>query len=153
MPTVPETLQRLVDDFAFVERMDRMQLLVEYADRFPEVKVPEDIATMPYPEENHVTRCESEAYVWAEDTDGSVKYYFDVLNPQGLSAKAWAVIMDETLSGQPLEVIADTDPQVIFDIFGKDLSMGKGQGLMGMLDHVQSAARRRLAEKRRAAES
>lgn len=142
-------LLQLVEDFEFVDRMERMQLLVEYADRFPGSRVPESIATKPYPEENHITRCESEAYVWAEDNpDGTQKYYFDVLNPQGLSAMAWAVIMDETLSGEPLESVAATDPQVIFQVFGKDLSMGKGQGLMGMLDHVQSLARRKLASRR-----
>ena len=150
MASLTEPLQRLVEDFAFVDRTERMQLLVEYADKFPDVKVPESMATLPYDEENHVKRCESEAYVWAEETpDDSIKFYFDVLNPQGISAKAWAVIMDEGLSGQSLEAIADVDPQVIFELFGKDLSMGKGQGLMGMLDHVQSAARQRLAAKRR----
>jgi cysteine desulfuration protein SufE len=142
-------LEQLVDDFAFVDRMERMQLLVEYADRFPTVRVPEDVATKPYEPEHHVARCESEAYVWAEEQpDGTQKYYFDVLNPQGLSAMAWAVIMDETLSGRPLDEVAKTDPQVIFQVFGKDLSMGKGQGLMGMLDHVQSYARRKLAAQR-----
>lgn len=142
-------LEQLVDDFNFVDRMERMQLLVEYADKFSAVRVPETIATKPYPDENHVTRCESEAYVWAEDEpDGTQKYYFDVLNPQGLSAMAWAVIMDETLSGEPLESVAATDPQVIFQVFGKDLSMGKGQGLMGMLDHVQSLARRKITARR-----
>ncbi|MCC6772742.1 MAG: SufE family protein [Gemmatimonadaceae bacterium] len=142
-------LEQLLDDFAFVDRMERMQLLVEYADRFPEVHVPEEVATQPYDDEHHVARCESEAFVWAEDQpDGTQKYYFDVLNPQGLSAKAWAVIMDETLSGQPLETVAATDPEVVFKFFGKDVSMGKGQGLMGMLDHVQSYARRKLAASR-----
>lgn len=33
---------------------------------------------------------------------------------------------------------------MIFDLFGKELSMGKGQGLMGMLDHVTMAAKRKL---------
>ena len=92
-----------------------------------------------------MTRCESEAFVWAEDRpDGTQDYWFAVENPQGLSAKAWAVIMQQTLSGQPPEVVAQVPPDVIFDLFGKELSMGKGQGLMGMLDHVNVAARRKL---------
>lgn len=142
-------MQALIDDFAFVERADRMQLLVEYADRFGEVAVPESIATRPFPKENHVTRCESDAYVWAEDRDdGTLQFYFAVENPQGISARAWAVIMGETLSGETLETVAQADPQAVFEIFGKDISMGKGQGLMGMLDHVQSCARRKLAATR-----
>jgi cysteine desulfuration protein SufE len=87
--------------------------------------------------------------VWAEDLpDGTLKFHFAVENPQGLSAKAWAVIMDTTLSGAPLEQVASVSPDVIFTLYGKDISMGKGQGLMGMLDHVTSAARRRLMANR-----
>ena len=61
-----------------------------------------------------------------------------------LPDKAWAVVMDQALSGQPLEQVAAIPHDVIFTLFGKDLSMGKGQGLMGMLDHVSTFARQRL---------
>lgn len=143
MPELPAPLATVLDDFAFVDRHERAELLIEFADEFHEV--PERIARRPFPEENHVTRCESQAYVWAEDLpDGTQKYWFAVENPQGLSAKAWAAVMDQTLSGQPLEQVAAVSPEVIFTLFGKDLSMGKGQGLMGMLDHVTMFARRAL---------
>jgi cysteine desulfuration protein SufE len=144
MTDIPQALQDLLDDFAFLDRADRIDLLIEFADKFQDV--PERIAKRPFPEANHVTRCESEAYVFPEpEPDGTLKFHFAVENPQGLSAKAWAVIMDETLSGQPLETVAHIDPALIFTIFGKELSMGKGQGLMGMLDHVTTAARRAQA--------
>ena len=142
--TVP--MRQLLEDFAFVDRTERMQLLLEYADRFEEV--PETISSRPFPKENHVVRCESDAYVWAEDRpDGTLKFYFAVENPQGVSAKAWGQMMDETMSGQPLEDVAKVDPAVVFEFFGKDVSMGKGQGLMGMLDHVMMHARRKLRER------
>jgi cysteine desulfuration protein SufE len=145
MADLPPLLEELVEDFKFVDRQERAEMLIEFADEFPSVAVPERVATRPYPQENHVTRCESDAYVWAEDAPGGTqKYWFAVENPQGLSAKAWAVIMERALSGRPLEEVASVSPDVIFDLFGKELSMGKGQGLMGMLDHVTSAARRKL---------
>ena len=144
MTDIPAPLESVLEDFAFVDRAERAELLIEAADRFEEV--PPTIATRPFPEENHVQRCESEAYVWAEDRpDGTLKFHFAVENPQGLSAKSWGVIMDETLSGQPLAEIAAVSPEVVFAIYGKDLSMGKGQGLMGMLSHVTHAAKERLA--------
>ena len=144
---MPQALKDVVDDFAFVDRSERAELLIEFADRFQDV--PAEVAERPFPEENHVTRCESEAFVWAkENPDGTLKYYFAVENPQGLSAKAWATIMDETLSNQPLEDVVAVSPEVIFDLYGKDISMGKGQGMMGMLDHVQSHAKRKLRERR-----
>ena len=141
---MPAPLTGLIEDFAFLERSERMELLIEFADRFVEVEPA--VATRPFPEANHVLRCESQAYVFpVEKPDGTLKFEFAVENPQGLSAKAWAVIMDETLSGQPLEQVVAVDAESIFKIFGKELSMGKGQGLMGMLDHVTTAAKRKLS--------
>jgi sulfur transfer protein SufE len=149
MTTIPAPLETVLADFDFVDRAERIELLIEAADRFEEV--PPRIAERPFSEENHVQHCESEAYVWAEDNpDGTLKFFFAVENPQGISAKSWAVIMDETLSGQPLEQVAAVDAQTVFRIYGKDLSMGKGQGLTGMLSHVTHAARLRLDARRTA---
>ena len=145
---LPALLADVVADIEFVDRTLRAELLIEYADQFEEV--PPSVATRPFPEQNRAPRCESDAYVFAIDQpDSTLKLWFAVENPQGLSAKAWAAILDETLSGQPLEAVAQVPQDVIFRIFGRDLSMGKGQGLIGMLELVQFEARRRLQQQRR----
>lgn len=145
MPDMPDRLKEMLADFSFVtSRSERAELLIELADRFE--PVPPRIAVPPYPEEHRVQYCESEAYVWAEDQPGdSVKFYFAVENPQGLSAMAMAVILDETLSGAPVEQVAQVTPDIVLKIFGNDISMGKGQGLMGMVSVVRAEAKRRLA--------
>lgn len=149
MAQPPKAFQQVIEDFAFTDRQERIDLLIEYADRFQEV--PERIATRPFPEEHHVQKCESDAYVWAEDLpDGTLKFHFAVENPQGLSAKAWAVILDETLSGQPLEQVAAVPCDAVFTVFGKEVSMGKGMGLMGIADMVTTFARQRLAARQAA---
>jgi len=130
-----------------MDRRERSDMLIEYADQFEEV--PASIATRPFAERNRAPRCESEAYVWVTDNpDGTLKLHFAVENPQGVSAKAWAAILDETLSGLTPEQIVTADPERLFDIFGRDISMGKGQGLLGMLDLVQHEARRRIDARR-----
>jgi cysteine desulfuration protein SufE len=146
MANYPEKLQELVEDFeSITDRTERQEYLIEIADRFPESRVPPEIATKPYPEEHRVPACESEAFVWAEENpDGTLKYYFDVLNPQGLSAMAMSVILDETCSGAPLEQVATVEPSVVFTLFGKEISMGKGQGLMGIVNMVAHEAKKRL---------
>ena len=144
---VPEALASLVAEFEHLDRGMRSEMLIEYADQFAEV--PPDVAQRPYPEEKRAPRCESEAFVFATDRpDGTMKLWFAVENPQGVSAKAWASILDETLSGQPLEEVARVPQETIFKIFGRDISMGKGQGLIGMLELVHHEARKRLAAKR-----
>src|SRR5689334_6995547 len=146
MTNYPEKLAELVEDFEQItDRTERQEYLIEIADRFADVKVPATIATKPYEESHRVPACESEAFVWAKDQpDGTLKYYFDVLNPQGLSAMAMSVILDETCSGQPLEKVATIDPTIVFTLFGKEVSMGKGQGLMGIVRVVQHEAQQRL---------
>lgn len=144
MPDYPDKLNDILADFAFVtSRSERAELLIDYADRFE--PVPARIATSPYPEENRVAYCESEAFVWAEpQSDQTLKFYFAVENPQGLSAKALAAILDEALSGADVAHVARVTPDIVLDIFGKDISMGKGQGLMGMVAMVLAYARKHL---------
>ncbi len=147
MADYPEKLQQLLADFEWMtDRTERAEYLIELADQFQPVS--ERIAAKPYPEENHIDYCESDAYVWAEDReDGTLKFHFAVENPQGLSAMAMAAILDQTLSGQPLEQVAAVSDEIVLKIFGQNISMGKGQGLMGIVARVRAEARKRLAER------
>jgi cysteine desulfuration protein SufE len=141
---VPERLAEVLDTLALVpDRADRIQLLIDVADRFREV--PPRVATRPFPEASRVPACESEAYVWAEPRpDGRLDFHFAVENPQGISAKALAVVLDETLSGAPLEQVASVPQDIVYRIFGDELSMGKSMGLMGVVSMVRNAARKAL---------
>ncbi len=144
MSVYPDGLREVLADFAFMTtRSERAELLIDYADQFEQV--PDHIARPPYPEERRVPFCESEAFVWAEpQADGTLKFYFAVENPQGLSAMALAAILDQTLSGAPLEQVSQVDPDIVLQIFGQEISMGKGQGLMGMVSMVRSEAKKHL---------
>lgn len=146
MAPYPEKLLAVLEDFSFVtDRNERAEYLIEIADRFAEVKIPPEVAAPPYSEDHRVPACESDAYVWAlPNADGTLRYYFDVLNPQGLSAKAMSVILGESCSGAPLAQVAALETSIVFDLFGREVSMGKGQGLMGIISMVQYEARRRL---------
>ena len=141
MAEYPPKLAELVDLLSLVgDRNERIRMLIDIAERFREV--PERIARRPFPEDHKVPACESEAYVWAEPlADGTLKFHFAVENPQGISARAMAVILDETLSGQPPEEVAKVSGEVIYDVFGRELSMGKSMGLMGMVAMVARSAK------------
>ena len=142
MAEYPAKLQETIEDFSFVTtRQERQQYLIQLADEFKDVKVPSDIAEQPYDESHRVPACESDAFVWWEQNDdGTLQFYFDVLNPQGLSAMAMAVILGHSCSGAPLEQVAEINDEVVFEFFGKNISMGKGRGLMGIVNMVKAAA-------------
>jgi len=147
MSQIPPRLQESIEDFSFITtRTERQEYLIQLADDFDKVRVPASIATQPYDESHRVPACESEAFVWAEENpDGTLKFWFDVLNPQGLSAMAMAVILDDACSGAPLDQVARVQSDIVFDFFGKNIAMGKGQGLMGIVNMVAAEARRRLS--------
>ena len=139
---VPQKLQAVLDLFAtFSDPADRTSLLLSYADQFKEV--PREVATRPFGQEHLVPHCESEAYVWAlRQPDGTLKLHFAVENPSGVSAKALAAILQRSLSGLPAAQIAEITPDIVEQIFRQNISMGKGMGLMSMVQAVRSLAAR-----------
>ncbi|MDP9119782.1 MAG: SufE family protein [Acidobacteriota bacterium] len=144
---MPELPEKLAATLALIEsvgdRAERIDLLIDIANRFAEV--PPRIAHRPFPPAHQVPACESEAYVWGEDlADGVLGFHFAVENPQGISAKALAVILGEGLSGQPLEQVLAVPNDLVYRVFGNELSMGKSMGLMGMVTLVKTLARQAL---------
>jgi sulfur transfer protein SufE len=139
---LPGALREVVDTFAMVgDPVDRANLLISFADQFR--PVPPDVATPPYPRDHLVPYCESEAYVWLVlQSDGTAKLHFAVENPSGISARALASILASTLSGLTPEAIEQVSPDIVEQIFRQNISMGKGMGLMAMVQAVQALARR-----------
>ena len=147
MDNIPSPLAEMLEELDALDRVERSQYLLELSDEFSEV--PESIATRPFPENRRVPKCESEAFVWAQDQDdGTLKFHYAVENPLGISARAMGVILDETLSGQPVDQVASVPPDIVHRIFGRQLSMGKGEGLAAMVEFSTYEARRRLQTRR-----
>ena len=138
----PAKLQQVLETFdMFPDQSDRTNMLLSYADQFKEVPPP--IATRPFDKSHQVPQCESDAYVWAlKQPDGTMTLHFAVENPSGVSAKALAAILERSLSGLPPEQIAHIDTSIVERIFRQNISMGKGMGLMAMVNAVQALARK-----------
>jgi cysteine desulfuration protein SufE len=142
---MPDKLARTLETLGMVsDRGERIQLLIDIADRFREV--PPQVARRPFAEEHRVPACESEAYVWGESRpDGALDFHFAVENPQGISAKALAVLLGDSLSGAPPEQVAAVPQDIVYKVFGSELSMGKSMGLMGMVSMIANLAKKQLA--------
>lgn len=136
------SFKNLLADFKEIEdRDERADLLIEQAESYK--PPPESVQKKPYPESAKVPGCESEVYVFkSKDESGELSYHFAVENPQGISAMALASIITSTLSGVASKYISEVDEAFVHDIFGKQLSMGKGQGLTNMVSIVKAFAKR-----------
>ena len=141
MSPYPPKIQEVLDLLALLpDRTDRIQYLISLAERFREV--PPELARRPFSEEHRVPQCESEAFVWAErHDDGTLDFHFAVENPQGIAAKAFGVILQRGLSGEDPRTVASVPGDLVYDVFGRELSMGKNLGLLGMLQMCHAYAR------------
>jgi cysteine desulfuration protein SufE len=146
MAALPNKLAKLLRLIGRTQdRQERIQLLIDFSRRYR--PVPPDVASPPYAEQFKVPACESQAYVFPEpNDDGTLTFHFAVENPQGISAMALAAILGDALSGAPLEQVAAVSPDVVYEIFGRELSMGKSMGLTGMVALMAGFARSRLAQ-------
>ena len=142
---IPGKLQQVLDTFEmFPDPADRTNMLLSYADQFREV--PPAVARRPFDKMHQVPQCESDAYVWAmKKPDGTLDLHFAVENPSGVSAKALAAILQRSLSGLPAAEIAQIDASIVERIFRQNISMGKGMGLMSMVEAVRTLARKAAA--------
>lgn len=143
MDQFPQKLKELLDLFSMLSsEQERIDFLINYSDKFKEN--PDQVAQLT--EENNVPFCESGVYVWAKkQPDKTLKFYFAVQNPQGISAKALTVILDHTVSGEKPEKILNIPDDLVFKIFGQNLSMGKNMGLSGIVQMVKRKARQSLS--------
>lgn len=136
MNEYPAKLNEIVEVLSLIpDQQERREILIDYAERFREV--PPEIAKRPFPEEHKVPFCESGVYVWTvQQNDGTLNFFFAVENPQGISARAMSAILDTTLSGERPESIVKINEELVYEIFGQSLSMGKNMGLTGIVQRV-----------------
>ena len=134
-PKLAETIENLS---FFPDRAEKIQVLISIAERFRPIST--DLVSPPYDEAHKVPACESEAYGWAWVEEGKLRVEFAILNPQGISAMTMAVVLRDALNGEDPALAAGLTEDVVYSIFGRELSMGKSAGLMGMVSLVRHYA-------------
>jgi len=141
-----KNLQRVIDYFEKIsDEQQRIQMLISYSKRFEEV--PETVASRPFDQAHRVPECESDVYVWVDvDNDHNVDFYAAVENPQGLSAKALGAVLQKALKDAKVEDIEKLDHELVYKVFGKQLSMGKNMGLMGMIQMIKAKTRQQAGK-------
>lgn len=137
---IPEKLQDQLDTLAmFSDRSERIQALIGIGESYRRP----DSEAVPRNEETKIPGCESEVYLSTEPLGQGLKFLFAVDNPQGISAMALAQILDEGLSGEPLQQVSEVPDELVYEIFGRELSMGKSLGLTNMVRAVKRKAQAR----------
>ena len=126
------TLLDTISDLKTLDRQDRIEALIALGEEFKNPS-PQDL---PRTDASRVPGCESEAYV-SRTAEG---YRFAVDNPQGISAMALAVLLQDGLKNATADEIGKLSEDLVYDVFGRELSMGKSLGLTNMVRVVKALA-------------
>ena len=102
------------------------------------------VATRPFDKSCLVPHCESEAYVWADPADGRhAEAPLRGREPRGhFGEGAGGDSRQDRCRGCRPPRSPPSRPTIVEQIFRQNISMGKGMGLMSMVQAVQALARR-----------
>ena len=131
----PPKIQEFLDLLSQVsDRAEKIQILIDLSKSY----IPAD-REKPYPEVNRVKGCESEVFTWVKLSDqGLLEIEIVVENPQGLSAMALGALLKDSLHHQSPLLAKQLDDEIVFALFGKELSMGKTMGLTNLVQQVKA---------------
>jgi len=134
---LPERLREIIEEFEYCEGREKVELLLEYAERLPELPdwLKDEHDTM-----EQVEECMTPVFVKASLQAGGMTFYFDV--PQeSPTVRGFATVMAEGLDGAtPEQVLAV--PNDFFFAMGLDrvLTMQRLNGMSAILAYMKRLA-------------
>jgi cysteine desulfuration protein SufE len=134
--SVSERIEAIVAEFAELEPRERLELLLEFADKLP--TIPPEYAAQRDAGLNRVHECQTPVFLWTEIVDGKVRILADVA-PEAPTVKGFVSILSDLYSGaDPAEVLAA--PVNVVQRFGltEALGMVRMRGLQAIANHIRS---------------
>ena len=135
--TLPARLQAIVEEFQDAEGREKLDLLLEYAESMP--PLPAWLAKQ-HTDMDQVHECMSPVFVYAEQQDGRMQFYFDV-PPEAPTVRGYAALMAEGLNGTtPDEIMAV--PGDFFNAMGLQqvITFQRIKGISAILAHMKRLA-------------
>lgn len=140
---IPSRLQDIIEDFQFGEGREKIELLIDFAERMPDVPKEMNKDGDPF---DLVEECMTPVYVKSILEDGGMCFYFEV--PQeSPTVRGFASIMAQGVNGcTPQEVLAI--PNDFFLDMGLEsiLTMQRLNGFAAILAHMKRLAAQHLEE-------
>jgi cysteine desulfuration protein SufE len=138
--TLNERIGQIAADFAELDPRERLELLLEFAEKLP--PLPPEYASQRDAGVNRVHECQTPVFLFTEIHDGRVSIYADVA-PEAPTVKGFVSILVELFSGaSPEEVLAlDADLVGRFGLV-EALGMVRMRGLHAIAHHI----RRKIAQ-------
>ena len=135
MSSVAERLAEIVADFEMLEPRERLELLLEFAEKLaplPPAYAAERDAGM-----NRVHECQTPVFLWADIDQGVVAIHADVA-PEAPTVKGFVSILCDLFNGAPPAEVLAVEPNLV-QRFGlaESLGMVRMRGLQAISHHLR----------------
>ena len=138
MSDIPNKLQAIIDDFALLEGQEKLEYLLELAERLP--TLPERLAA-DRDNMEQVHECMTTVFVAAEkDAGGRLTFYLDV-PPESPTVRGYATILTEGLNGSTLDEVQAVPTEFYLQMGLQEVLSGQRlTGIGGILAHMKRLA-------------
>jgi cysteine desulfuration protein SufE len=139
--TLPERLEEIVEDFAFIEGKDKLEYLLQFAQNMPSLP---DWVEAKKSEMDQVHECMTPVFIYADNQDGRLTYYFDVPE-ESPTVRGFAAIMHEGVRDVPPEDVLKIPSEFYLDMGLHQVISGQRlSGLSAILAHMKKLAANHL---------
>lgn len=134
---LPPRLQAIVEDFSMCEGPEKLELLLEFAERLP--PLPDWLrdqrdAMAPVPE------CMTPVFIYAECKDGGLTYYFDIPE-ESTTVRGYASLLREGVEGASPEAVLQIPVDFYIQMgLHKMLTPQRLNGISAVLAHMKRLA-------------
>jgi cysteine desulfuration protein SufE len=141
--SIPLRLQEIIEDFAWAEGREKLELLLEYSEKMP--PVPEHLQDNP-DEMDQVHECMTPVFVCAETHRGKMRFYFDI-PPESPTVRGYAAILAEGVQGvAPEEILAIPNDFYLQMGLQQVLTHQRMNGISAILAHMKRLAVRQMSK-------
>lgn len=135
MSTVSERIEEIVGEFAELEPRERLELLLEFAEKLP--PLPEQYRAQRDAGMNRVHECQTPVFLWVENDEGRVNIIADVA-PESPTVKGFVSILAEIYRGAEASEVLAAPPDVV-QRFGltEALGMVRMRGMQAIAQHIR----------------
>ncbi|MEX2142610.1 MAG: SufE family protein [Pirellulales bacterium] len=143
MPSAPEKLDQIVEEFAELEPRERLELLLDFAENLP--PLPAEYEAQRLAGEHRVHECQTPVFIWTEVSDGRVQLHAWVA-PEAPTVKGFVGVLREAFHGAAPDDVLAVEHTLLQRLgLVEALGMQRMRGLHAILFYIREQVRKAAA--------
>ena len=140
LPTAPEKLDSIAEEFADLEPRERLELLLDFAENLP--ALPPEYEEQRLKGEHRVHECQTPVFIWTEVCAGRVQIHAWVA-PEAPTVKGFVGILREAFHDATPSDVLSVEHDILRRLgLAEALGMQRMRGLHAVLSYIRAQVRR-----------